>query len=552
MGKRIDIIDKQFGYWKVLSIASGSYYNCECLLCNTIHKVHSYKLRNGISTRCFKCACKNNGENQREKLENTYIKDWYVIEHLGNNRYKCRCKCGNLRVLSRAQLKDKYSSKCNECSSKEKSEKMREKLDYTTINNIEVLDYVGKYVYNCRCQCGNTFQAQAYFIKKGLVHGCEECSKIYSANKYRETMFNRYGDISSSKIQNPREVWQIEVLNDKNKLQSFIDNMEQELDRLPTSFELANKLDISCHILLTYTRQYNIRLYTGNVSNKEMELRNILGENNVVYNDRSVINPMEVDIYFPDKRIGIEFNGTYWHSSQYKDREYHQNKTIIAAKNKVKLIHIFEYEWDDTEKKEKLIKYLKNRLGITESKILYARNTKVVTINSIQEKEFLNKYHLQGYSHSSVCYGMLYENELIAVMSFGKPRFNNNYEWELVRLAYRYDIRVVGGTEKLFKRFITDYNPNNIVSYCDISKFNGGTYLGLGFNTSVDSITEPNYVWVEPINNKVLSRYQTMKHKLIKDGLGTQEQTEDEIMTNLGYYKVYDCGNLRFTWTKET
>ena len=63
-------------------------------------------------------------------------------------------------------------------------------------------------------------------------------------------------------------------------------------------------------------------------------------------------------------------------------------------------------------------------------------------------------------------------------------------------------------------------------------------------------ITEPNYVWVSPDKATVLSRYQCQKHKLLVYGLGGCDETEDEIMRNLGFLRVYDSGNLRLEWYK--
>ena len=57
-------------------------------------------------------------------------------------------------------------------------------------------------------------------------------------------------------------------------------------------------------------------------------------------------------------------------------------------------------------------------------------------------------------------------------------------------------------------------------------------------------------MWVDKDKNLVLTRYQTQKHKLIEHGLGKEDQTEDEIMGELGFYKIYDSGNLRLAWYK--
>ena len=71
-------------------------------------------------------------------------------------------------------------------------------------------------------------------------------------------------------------------------------------------------------------------------------------------------------------------------------------------------------------------------------------------------------------------------------MSFGKPRYNTEYEWELLRLCTKHDV-----AEKLFKYFVDNYSSNSIVSYCDLSKFEGQVYSKLGMNLVRES--DPNY-----------------------------------------------------------
>ena len=72
----------------------------------------------------------------------------------------------------------------------------------------------------------------------------------------------------------------------------------------------------------------------------------------------------------------------------------------------------------------------------------------------------------------------------------------------------------------------------------------------MGFKTDESCITSPNYVWSNPSTGVVLTRSQTQKHKLLEDGLGSIEETENDIMGRLGYYKIYDSGNLRLVWNK--
>ena len=53
----------------------------------------------------------------------------------------------------------------------------------------------------------------------------------------------------------------------------------------------------------------------------------------------------ELDIYIPQIRLAIDINGTYWHSTKFKDKYYHQRKTRCCNKVGIQLLHIFEDEW---------------------------------------------------------------------------------------------------------------------------------------------------------------------------------------------------------------
>lgn len=71
-----------------------------------------------------------------------------------------------------------------------------------------------------------------------------------------------------------------------------------------------------------------------------------------------------------------------------------------------------------------------------------------------------------------------------------------------------------------------------------------GDYEQLGFR-DID-ISKPNYVRVN--KEDVLPRYQTTVKELIKLGLGKEGDSESDIMTSLGYLRVFDSGNKKFVW----
>lgn len=133
-------------------------------------------------------------------------------------------------------------------------------------------------------------------------------------------------------------------------------------------------------------------------------------------------------------------------------------------------------------------------------------------------------------------------------MTFGKPRFNAKYEWELFRFCTSKPI--IGGASKLLKHFEDNYKPKNIISYanrCWSSKLSN-VYEKIGFNY-IDS-SHPSYVYFR--NDIIIPRYKAQKHKL-KELLGEENfdpnLSETENMIRNKYFKLYDCGNLVFAKT---
>ena len=126
-------------------------------------------------------------------------------------------------------------------------------------------------------------------------------------------------------------------------------------------------------------------------------------------------------------------------------------------------------------------------------------------------------------------------------MSFCKPRYNKKYEWELLRLCTKYGYSVIGGSNRLLKNFIKLYNPKSIISYCDLSKFNGHVYEDIGFK--LVKITKPQITWC----NKDMKHFSQSSLTLIGADklLGTnfgKGASNEEIAIKCGYLPIYNCG----------
>lgn len=536
-----DLKDKCFGEWEVLEYIGGNNgaWKCKCS-CGKEGTVSGYDLRNGKSTHC------NNPIHSMENLQNKKFGEWTVQNYAGNMRWHCICSCGKEKDVLGRYLKDGTSKSCGH---DREHHLIYKDLKGKQFGYLKVIEYTGK-DQMWRCLCTNCGKIKDIF-RDSLVSGKTKSCGCLKESMRISTLYNRYGDTNTTRIDTPRENWQIEATTSRESLKTVID----KLDHKPTVWEISNLLDINETAVTKMLKKFDMTEYISEwhgVSDQETSVFNFIksiytGE--IVKSDRTVLGGQELDIYVPEKHIAIEFNGSYWHSDIFKTKKYHQQKTIECIQKGIHLIHIFEYEWQDAMQRNKIMKYLEFLLSNSKQKI-QARQTKVDIISTEEAKQFLEEYHLQGYTPAKTQIGLTYNNRLIGVMTFGAPRFNNSFEYELIRLCYVSDLTVIGGTEKMFKFFINLHNPESIISYCDITKFSGDTYIKLGFETSKDKLTEPNYVWVDKRNNKVLTRYQTKKADLVKAGLGNKEDTEDKIMSSLGYFKVYNSGNIKFTWVK--
>jgi len=287
----------------------------------------------------------------------------------------------------------------------------------------------------------------------------------------------------------------------------------------------------------------------SNESDSQNQLYNFIKSiysNIIIPNDRSAIG-MEIDIYLPDIKLGIEFNGIFWHSDKYKSKKYHLNKTNMAEDKGIKLIHIWEDDWKF--KREIVESRISNIIGI--SGRIWARLCEVREISYKESISFLNENHIQGNCISKYRIALFYKNEIVSIMTFGNLRKSlgqksKDGSYELLRFCNRLNTTIVGGASKLFSFFIRKYSPINIVSYADRCWSNGNLYKRLGF--SMDKFTEPNYYYV--INGIRKNRFNYTKSKLVKNGFDPQK-SESQIMKEIGYNRIYDSGNIKFVYTKK-
>lgn len=463
--------------------------------------------------------------------------EWTVLGFAGGDRkWVCRCSCGRYKIVAAYSLTSGSSTSCGHATNNSFVDLTGQHFGEWTI-----LSYVGEHKWRCQCSCGRIKDVNSSTLRSGTSTSCG-CGKS-------KIMYKRYGESNNSRMLDHRSDWQIKALMTRESFASFI----SEHDSKPTTVELAEELGVGRACILNAAKRFNLTdmlELSPMYSHEEVNLCNYIksiynGE--IVRNITGIINSYELDIYLPEKRLAIEFNGNYWHSDRQKDKMYHQKKTIAGIKEGIRIIHIYEYEW--INKRDKIKNFLADTINGSSIRI-EARNTDVCKISGSEAIDFENENHLQGYADASINMALKYDGNIVGIMTFKTPRFDTACQYELVRFCYKEHTTVVGGAERMFKHFLDEYNPTSIISYCDIGKFSGSTYTKLNFRVTENCLTEPGYVWVSGKDGTYLSRYQTMKSKLIEKGFGSADQTEDEIMNGKGYLKVYNSGNMKFVWTK--
>jgi very-short-patch-repair endonuclease len=258
------------------------------------------------------------------------------------------------------------------------------------------------------------------------------------------------------------------------------------------------------------------------------------------------ISRKEIDIYLPKLKIGFEFNGIHWHSELYKENSYHYDKTNFFNYKGIRIIHIWEDDW--LYKKDIVKSRILNILNMSEK--IWARKCQIkeITDNKIV-KQFLDTNHIQGSINSKIKIGLYYNNELVSLMTFGNLRKNlgqniTDGNWELLRFCNKLNTTVIGGASKMLNHFIKIYSPNEIITYADRDWSNGNLYDNLGFKQV--GVTKPNYYYV--IKNIRKNRFSFRKDILVKKGYDS-EKTEKQIMFDLGYYRIYNSGNIKYVKT---
>ena len=447
-------------------------------------------------------------------------------------------KYGGVAPLHSKEVQQKLKETCLKkygCEHPLQNDKVKEKLKKTCLEKygtecVLLNDNIKEQIKNTRIEkYGDPYYTNREKAKQTMFeqyHG--DYSEI--VEKIKETCLKRYGVTSSNHL----HFKNYDLLNEQYVREHFIK------DKFFYHEEFMEFYNISKYAVPLFKNRYNITEPNYRINGKshaEIELyRWVKDYAPDAISGSRIIKPYEIDILIPSINLGIEYNGSYWHS--LKEPDYHQFKTDLCREYGIQLFQVADYEDLDIWKSMIL-----HKLG--KSTRIYARKCELREISNEVAHSFIEENHLDGFTDSSINLGLYYNNELVQAMTFKTLEDNSDYDYELIRLCSLKNTAVIGGATKLFKHFLKEHQNASVVSYANKRFSDGKIYEILGFKKHHE--TAPNYLYANC--EIVLSRYQCQKRflsKILEEY--HPELSEVENMELNGFFRIFDCGNFVFEY----
>lgn len=271
------------------------------------------------------------------------------------------------------------------------------------------------------------------------------------------------------------------------------------------------------------------------VSSYRKEVKEFLNNLEIEFEENvEILDNVTVDFFFKKEKVALICNDTY-ESTLPRIKEKHNFKTKRAAElffqklsidsedNDIRLIHIFEFEWNNPDQKRVFKNIIKSACNIVKHRI-YARKCEIHAVEMKtcdrklfkELKKFFNENNIQGYKGSRYCTYLTYNDEIVHAFTWGSAFWSKGkIQYELIRGASKHDYTIIGGSSRLWKHFKKTYDPESVVYYIDYNYFNGKSMEHMT-DFEFERISAPgirNY-WV--LENVVKNR-EPMRHKLIME-----------------------------------
>lgn len=288
------------------------------------------------------------------------------------------------------------------------------------------------------------------------------------------------------------------------------------------------------------------------ISRQEATIKSFLESLNLTVetSDRKILKGKEIDLYIPAKKVGIEFNGIYWHTEENgKDATYHYDKWRIAKSAGVELIQIWEDDFRD--RKDAVLKMLARKLGVTsllpaihpacaeEAVVSDSAGLETVTLSVDVAGDFLRENAVQGFTAGSHYLGLRTNDGTLKSVLVLDSHLNS-----MSVISYTSVGLVEGGFRKLLEYATVAYSPASFTAVSDNCLPSDDLFLSHGF-VPVEEI-QPDYKYVVNNDRRDASEYDVARFKndanlVYQAGLDVPALAK---LNNMP--KIWDAGGMKY------
>jgi hypothetical protein len=572
----------------ILDESNVDQVRCEC---NDCHNIFYKSLENIARSKntcphCYKVSISERKIQQSknpimERINNSNIR--LVGQYVGIKKHqdvKCTIcdtifKATPIAILS-AFEKNPNSSHCPTCNQKRRNDK---KLA-TVQRYVDKLNNIGDYkiittdinsksdnieVY--RKTCGHTFVAQLNNIADGISI-CSICNNVNKTNRLRELWNKVYESNKANESEYSKytkSVWKYTRLAKKHHMDKINpDNLPITLagkggyhvDHI-LSIKYCYMNNISAEVCGDYTNlrtmeaSANISKSTKLVIDTPPSLLNHISNDELLKLFKNEVNKLN-NIEFVNDHIAKYDNG---HINLMMFDDINNKKDLVNIHKQYENCYSFlQDEW----KNNAVLIYDKIKHLVKQSdKIkIHARQCIIEEVDYDDVKDFINANHIQKTQRNgSINLAAYYNGDMIAVMNFSKPRFNNGNKhiddvkyygdecFELLRFCTHSDYVIPGIASKLLTYFKNNHFFTAIYSYANKRYSSGNVYTKLGF--TLESENNKGYYYIK--DGISYDRYGFYKKDLSKKLQHFDEAlTEEANVINNGYVRLDDIGQYKF------
>ena len=448
-------------------------------------------------------------------------------------RWICACKCGKeVATLSNPLLNGKTQS----CGCLKKRDLTGEKFGRLTVVSLAPSKNM-KSFWNCVCGCGKKKVVGAYKLLSGNTKSCGCKKKEAPPEDILQRRILRQKSVSKETraklYEHIVETCSTQGFKLLTSKETFIGLENPHRDHLTFKCQKDHTFDIDwfsfnprpfCRKCLQWKSQGELSLRTW--------LMSILGEEKIVPNFRNPVPDVyEVDIYLPDYKLGIEYNGLYWHTRGDKDRHLIKRESLLRGG-----IGCFQFLSDEWDFKRPIVEsIIKNKLGLSDTQH-QARKLNLVVVSPTEAAQFFSDNHLMGPYKAAVALGLKTEGGfLVSCLSY---RICSG-QIEIARFACAMNTSVAGGFSRLLKEVERKHPTLSIISWVDLRYGTGQSLLKLGF---VQKKITLGWRWTDG-----KSTYNRLRCRANMD---SRKLKESEYAKELGWTRIYDAGQALFVKEK--